>query len=63
MYENYCGRKFRFGVTDCYTMVRDFYKREFGIELRNYARYDKFWEDESFEITPEWLFDDMDDLM
>lgn len=47
MYENYCGRKFRFGVTDCYTMVRDFYKREFGIELRNYARYDKFWEDES----------------
>lgn len=47
MYENYCGRPFKFGITDCYTMVRDFYKKEFGIELRNYARYDKFWEDES----------------
>ena len=22
-----------------------------------------YWEDESFEITPEWLFDDMNDLM
>ena len=42
MFENYCGRKFRFGVTDCYTMVRDFYKREFGIETRNYTRYDKY---------------------
>ena len=22
-----------------------------------------YWEDESFRLTPEWLFDDMDDLM
>ena len=46
-YEKYTGRPFRFGITDCYTIVRDFYKNEFGITLRNYARYDKFWEKES----------------
>ena len=22
-----------------------------------------YWEDETFEMTPEWLFDDMDDLL
>lgn len=47
---NYTGRPFRFGITDCYTIVRDFYKNEFGITLRNYARYDKFWEDESLYL-------------
>lgn len=46
----YTGRPFRFGITDCYTIVRDFYKNEFGITLRNYARYDKFWEDESLYL-------------
>lgn len=46
-YLEYTGRVFSFGVTDCYTIIRDFYKNEFGIRLRNYARYDKFWEDES----------------
>ena len=28
-----------------------------------YKDYGPYWEDESFEITPEWLFDDMNDLM
>lgn len=41
----YLGRPFVFGVTDCYTLVRDFYKNEFGIELTNYARYDGWWND------------------
>ena len=34
-------------------------KRPLGL----YEGKASFWEDESFEITPEWLFDDMDDLM
>lgn len=34
-------------------------KRPLGL----YNHLGPFWEDESFEITPEWLFDDMDDLM
>ena len=34
-------------------------KRPLGL----YNHLGPYWEDESFEITPEWLFDDMDDLM
>lgn len=37
------GREFSFGVLDCYTLVRDWYKRALGIELKNYARNDDFW--------------------
>lgn len=38
------GREYCFGVLDCYTFVRDYYKLHFGIELRDYEREDKFWE-------------------
>lgn len=41
----YLGRTFVFGVTDCYTLTRDFYKNEFDIELTDYARYDGWWND------------------
>ena len=34
-------------------------KRPLGL----YNHLGPYWEDESFEITPEWLFDDMDDLL
>lgn len=34
-------------------------KRPIGL----YNNLGPLWEDESFEITPEWLFDNMDDLM
>ena len=34
-------------------------KRPLGL----YNHLGPYWEDESFEITPEWLFDDMEDLM
>ena len=34
-------------------------KRPIGL----YNNMGPFWEDELFEITPEWLFDNMDDLM
>ena len=38
------GREFVFGVVDCYTLVRDWYAREYGIQLRDYDRRDKFWD-------------------
>lgn len=37
------GRPFYHGVLDCYTLLRDFYKRELGIELRDYVRHDSWW--------------------
>lgn len=39
----YLGRQFVHGIDDCYTLFRDFYAREFGIELTNYARPDNWW--------------------
>jgi len=38
------GRPFHHGVLDCYTLVRDFYKRELGIVLDDFARDDGWWE-------------------
>jgi len=38
------GRQFRHGVTDCYALVRDWYKQEQGIVLPAYARADQWWE-------------------
>ncbi|UXA66000.1 C40 family peptidase [Xanthomonas prunicola] len=37
------GRQFAHGVLDCYTLLRDFYARELGIELRDYPREDEWW--------------------
>jgi len=39
----YVGRKFQFGIIDCYSLVRDYYKKEFNLELRDYYRADEFW--------------------
>ena len=38
------GRQFAFGVLDCYSLIRDYYKETLGIELLNFNRTDKFWE-------------------
>jgi len=40
----YVGRPFFYGVIDCYSLIRDFYKREFNIELTDYNRKDRWWE-------------------
>lgn len=38
------GRMFYHGVLDCYTLVRDYYKRELGITLPDFEREDRWWE-------------------
>lgn len=37
------GRQFFHGVLDCYTLIRDWYRREAGIELPDFAREDDWW--------------------
>ena len=39
----YLERPYVFGVFDCYTLVRDYYKREFSIHLNEYPRVESFW--------------------
>jgi proteasome lid subunit RPN8/RPN11 len=39
----YVGREFVHGIVDCYTLVRDFFKREYGITLSDYHRRDQWW--------------------
>lgn len=44
-YENYkdlLDRKYQAGTDDCYGLVREVYKRTFGIDLPNYARPEDF---------------------
>jgi proteasome lid subunit RPN8/RPN11 len=38
------GRKFVFGVHDCYSIIRDWYMMELGIQLPDFEREDNFWE-------------------
>ncbi|RIQ74993.1 phage tail protein [Bordetella avium] len=38
------GRQFAHGVLDCYALVRDWYKRERGIDLPDFERTDGWWE-------------------
>tara|TARA_B100000287_G_C20632714_1_gene780472 strand:- start:858 stop:1571 length:714 start_codon:yes stop_codon:yes gene_type:complete len=40
----YVGRPFFYGVIDCYSLIRDFYEREFNIALTDYDRKDRWWE-------------------
>ena len=43
-YNHLLGREFIHGKQDCYTMVRDFYRDNFGMSLRNYARPNLWWQ-------------------
>lgn len=38
------GRQWHHGVLDCYSLCRDWYKRERGIELPNMHREDDWWD-------------------
>jgi proteasome lid subunit RPN8/RPN11 len=47
------GRPFHHGVLDCYTLVRDYYKREMGIELLDYERPDNWWNEAEHDFYME----------
>lgn len=44
------GRTFIHGVLDCYTAVKDFYKRELGIELGDYERKGGWWREQGASL-------------
>lgn len=47
--EPYVGREWVYGIYDCYSLTRDFYRREFGISLDDFERgEDKEW------LSPNW---------
>lgn len=69
-YEHLAGRSFVHGARDCYTIVREFYRDNFGIELTDYARpqdwsADKFdlirtlHEREGFKMVTDWKAADL----
>lgn len=39
------NREYIHGVLDCYSIVRDYYARELDIQLDNFERDDRWWED------------------
>jgi len=39
----YLERPYAFGVLDCWSLVRDYYRREFDIALGDYPRIERFW--------------------
>lgn len=43
------GRDYHHGVQDCYSLVRDYYGRELGLELPDFARTDEWWENADHE--------------
>lgn len=47
----YEGRQWIYGIHDCYAILRDFYKREFGIELDDFDRGEENeWEDKNWTM-------------
>lgn len=44
-YENLLGVPFQHGTHDCYSLIRDFYHQNFGIDLPNYARPNGWWKE------------------
>lgn len=46
------GRLFHYGIVDCFTLIRDYYKVNFNIYIKDFERYGvQWWEDygDSFE--------------
>lgn len=66
-FSKYVGIPFVHGDTDCYGLIREFYKNEFGIELRNYARSDYWWNKgqnlymDNFRKEGFYLLDDLEE--
>jgi cell wall-associated NlpC family hydrolase len=50
------GRSFRHGVTDCFSLVRDYYRSERGILLPYSPRDNAWWQDHRDPVSREVVF-------
>lgn len=39
------GRNYHHGWQDCYALIRDYYQRELSLNIPNFERIDRWWED------------------
>lgn len=46
----FCGHVYEQGIQDCYTLVRDFYKARYQMELTNYARPNNWTQDPNLDF-------------
>ena len=59
----YVGRPYAFGALDCWSLVRDYYKREFQIQLGDYPRHHEFWlKEETNFFENSWKDEDLVDV-
>lgn len=49
-YSNLIGLEYSIGKQDCYSIVRRFFAQNYDLHLRNYARPDRFWEDNGLDL-------------
>jgi cell wall-associated NlpC family hydrolase len=49
-YNNLLGMEYIPGKQDCYSIVRRYFADNYDLNLRNYARPDRFWEDSSLDL-------------
>jgi len=70
IYEHLVDRPFVFGAQDCLSLFRDFYKTNFNIDIRNYARPQNWssdqldlmrlcYEREGFDMVTDWKLKDL----
>lgn len=59
----YLERPYAFGAMDCWSLVRDYHKREFGIQLGDYPRYHEFWKNQDTNFFENcWQDEDLIDV-
>jgi len=49
------GRPFAHGVLDCYALVRDWYRQEWGLALPDFSRRDGWWDDGHSDLYTDHL--------
>jgi cell wall-associated NlpC family hydrolase len=55
-YQHLVGREWNHGNSDCYSLARDFYRDNFSLQLRNYARPTDWWRNPDFRLYQNLYF-------